>query len=176
MRHPKVLPLLLTFIFIGGGLFAGLSKEKQPNAGKQAVTVVTHSSPTQEMLEDEVLSTYSPGSETEGLLVTEESPENFRGAPALPANLSKKEKRAFKKAVRKAVFKNMFSRKRGKRNKRSPQQADQILCLVVAFFIPPLGVYLWENDITTNFWISLIGMFLPPLGIIWAFLVILGVL
>ena len=30
------------------------------------------------------------------------------------------------------------------------------VCALIAFFIPPLGVALYENDITTNFWIDLL--------------------
>lgn len=49
-----------------------------------------------------------------------------------------------------------------------------VLCVILALFIPPLAVYLWEGSIGTNFWISLILtlLFFVP-GVIFSLIVIL---
>ncbi len=56
----------------------------------------------------------------------------------------------------------------------SHTEGDALLCAIVAIFIPPLGVALYEG-ITTNFWIDLILtlLFYVP-GLIFALIVILG--
>ena len=35
-------------------------------------------------------------------------------------------------------------------------QTDQLVCVIVALFLPFLGVYLYQGDITQDFWITLI--------------------
>ncbi|HYV95074.1 MAG TPA: YqaE/Pmp3 family membrane protein [Chitinophagales bacterium] len=52
---------------------------------------------------------------------------------------------------------------------------DQLLCAIISIFIPPLGVILYEEDITVHFWIDLlltILFYLP--GLIYALIIILG--
>lgn len=52
---------------------------------------------------------------------------------------------------------------------------NRLLCGIVAFFFPPLGVALYENKITTHFWIALILWFLFWLpGFIYALVIILS--
>lgn len=52
---------------------------------------------------------------------------------------------------------------------------ETLLYLIIAFFIPFLGVLLYEREITNHFWISLLLTFLFWLpGFIYAALVILG--
>ena len=41
------------------------------------------------------------------------------------------------------------------KNKMSASQVDGIL-LAIFCIIPPLGVYMYDNDLTTNFWVSII--------------------
>lgn len=43
-----------------------------------------------------------------------------------------------------------------KQSLRNLADDNKMLAAVIAFFIPPLGVLLYENDLTTHFWISLI--------------------
>ena len=53
--------------------------------------------------------------------------------------------------------------------------ANQLLSAVIAIFIPPLGVALYEGAITMNFWIDLILTLLFYLpGLIYALIVILA--
>ncbi len=52
---------------------------------------------------------------------------------------------------------------------------DQLLCAIISIFIPPLGVALYEEDITSHFWIDLlltILLYVP--GLIYALIIILG--
>ena len=176
MKPFKIVLLLLPLIWLGGNSFAGLSLEKQPGTQRQSVVSERHSAPMESQLEDTEL--IAPQTNETATREEEALPAVQHSHPVqAPTHFSKKERRAFKKGVRKAIFKNLFSRKKGKKHTARPQGADQAVCLIVAIFIPPLGVYLWEDSITTNFWISLILWFLGWVpGIIWAFLVILGVL
>ena len=53
--------------------------------------------------------------------------------------------------------------------------SNKLLCAVISFFIPPLGVILYERAITINFWIDLILTLLFWLpGFIFALIIILG--
>ncbi len=85
--------------------------------------------------------------------------------------LSKKEKKHRIYEVKKQV--NLF-----KKNMREGRVEDErtILLVILAILLPPLAVYLYENAITTKFWISLILtlLFWVP-GVIYALLVVLGV-
>lgn len=52
-------------------------------------------------------------------------------------------------------------------------RVDDIVLAILAIFIPPLAVYLFDDAITANFWVDLLLTFLFWLpGIIFAFLVI----
>jgi uncharacterized membrane protein YqaE (UPF0057 family) len=53
-------------------------------------------------------------------------------------------------------------------------QVDQLVCVIVALFLPFLGVYLYQGDITQDFWIALILslLFYFP-GLLYALYVIL---
>ena len=68
----------------------------------------------------------------------------------------------------KSIFKH--SQYRGKSEK-------DIVTILLCIFIPPLAVYLYEDDLTTNFWIDLILTILFWLpGMIFAFLVVFEVI
>mmetsp|Transcript_19362 Transcript_19362/g.45130 ORF Transcript_19362/g.45130 Transcript_19362/m.45130 type:complete len:84 (+) Transcript_19362:143-394(+) len=47
-----------------------------------------------------------------------------------------------------------------------------IICLIVAFFIPPLGMWMWSKNCDLDVLLALLGMFLPPLGFIWVCIVV----
>jgi uncharacterized membrane protein YqaE (UPF0057 family) len=52
---------------------------------------------------------------------------------------------------------------------------NQLLCAIISVFIPPLGVLLYEGELTSHFWIDLlltILFYLP--GLIYALIIILG--
>ncbi|MEM6766753.1 MAG: YqaE/Pmp3 family membrane protein [Bacteroidota bacterium] len=79
-------------------------------------------------------------------------------------NLSKAEKKAFRKNIRKSI-------KEVKKGKKS-NEADVGL-FILAVLLPPLSVYLYEGEITNNFWIDLvlILLFWVP-SIVYAVLVL----
>ena len=81
----------------------------------------------------------------------------------LRENLSKKEQRQMKKEARKLVW------KQAKQNllRKNTASDNTLLLVLIAIFIPPLAMYLYEGDITTRFWISLL---LTALGISSLFL------
>lgn len=53
-------------------------------------------------------------------------------------------------------------------------QADIIVCVIFAILIPPLGVYLFQEEITTDFWITLLLTLLFWVGALYALYVILA--
>ncbi|MDB5197746.1 MAG: hypothetical protein JWP88_2117 [Flaviaesturariibacter sp.] len=84
-------------------------------------------------------------------------------------HLSAKEKKVKMKEVKKAV--KAF--KAEKRAKKGPV-ASQLIQIIFAILIPPLGVYLHEGEINKRFWIDLLLtlLFILP-GIIYALVVVL---
>lgn len=55
------------------------------------------------------------------------------------------------------------------------RQVDEVVLIILGIFIPPLAVYLYEDAITSNFWVDLILTFIFWIpGIIFAFLVMFG--
>lgn len=86
-----------------------------------------------------------------------------------------------KKELRKSLKSAMHQRKQSK-NKHdgsvpsSPLADDMmLLCVILCFFLPPLAVYLWENEIGINFWISLVlTLFFWVPGIIFSLIVVLA--
>lgn len=53
------------------------------------------------------------------------------------------------------------------------REVNSVVLAILCIFIPPLAVYLYEDSITTNFWVDLVGTLLFWLpGIILAFLIV----
>jgi uncharacterized membrane protein YqaE (UPF0057 family) len=76
----------------------------------------------------------------------------------------------FVKKAAKNIWKKQLSKKAAK-----PMGDNTILYVVIAFFIPFLGVLLYEGELTINFWLSLLLTLLFWLpGFIYALIVILG--
>lgn len=93
--------------------------------------------------------------------------DNSAKESAATTSTSRKDLRNSLKALRKEV--------RGKDAPAAPSADDMlILCVILCFFLPPLAVYLWENAIGINFWISLILclLFWVP-GVIFSLIVVL---
>ena len=80
--------------------------------------------------------------------------------------LSKQEKKIIKQRVKGIV-------KTHKKELKQKQNDETIILALLSIFLPPLAVYLYEDSITTNFWVDLILtlLFWIP-GIIFALLVI----
>lgn len=84
--------------------------------------------------------------------------------------LSKKERKARIKEVRKEMKAFKAAQKSGK-----DSDTNTLLLVILAILLPPLAVYLYEGEINTRFWISLILTLLFWLpGIIYALVIILG--
>jgi len=85
-------------------------------------------------------------------------------------SLSRSEKKSRFREVRKILKQYRADRKAGKRG-----ETDEVLLGILCVLLPPLAVYLYEDEINTKFWISLILtlIFWLP-GIIYAFLVVFG--
>lgn len=84
--------------------------------------------------------------------------------------LSKKEKKAKVKEVKKELKKFKNAKKSG----AEPSEST-LLLVILAILLPPLAVYLYEGEINTRFWISLLLTLLFWLpGIIYALILILG--
>lgn len=87
------------------------------------------------------------------------------------AAMSNKERRQLRRDQRKQVKQLMKEYKSGE----AAVSEGDLLLIILAILLPPLAVYLYEDAITTKFWISLVLtllFFLP--GIIYALLVVTG--
>jgi len=116
-----------------------------------------------------VLSEPVPASKT-----TEPGDEKINEAFKEFTNLSKKER---KERVREAkhTLKQMKADK--KAGKHADGETDTVLLVILAILLPPLAVYLHEDEINTKFWLSILFtiLFWIP-GVIYALLVVLDVI
>jgi len=101
---------------------------------------------------------------------SEPDPAKVKASVEAFNRLSRKEKKAKIREVKKQL--SYF-----KKQKKAGRAADEtlILLVILAILLPPLAVYLYEDEINTRFWISLlltILFWLP--GVIYALVLILG--
>ena len=86
----------------------------------------------------------------------------------------RKELRKERKEMRKKMRKDL---KKAIKNARKNKAADEdlLLIVIITILLPPLGVFLYEGDITGRFWISLLLtlLFYIP-GLIYSLIVVLG--
>ncbi len=83
------------------------------------------------------------------------------------SNMSGKERRQLKREQRKAV-KNALK-------DNQDRSTNTLLLVIVTILLPPLGVLLYEGELTSKFWIALLLTLLFYLpGLIYALLVIFG--
>jgi uncharacterized membrane protein YqaE (UPF0057 family) len=89
-------------------------------------------------------------------------------------NLSKKEKKERMRTAKHAIKQMKADKKSGK---LAESDTDTVLLVILAILLPPLAVYLHEDEINTKFWLSIIFtlLFWIP-GVIYALLVVLDVL
>jgi uncharacterized membrane protein YqaE (UPF0057 family) len=89
-------------------------------------------------------------------------------------SLSKKEKREKVKEAKSVLKKYKADKKAGR---AADSDTNTILLVILAIFIPPLAVYLHQNEINSKFWISLVLtlLFWVP-GVIYSLLVVLDVI
>ena len=84
--------------------------------------------------------------------------------------MSKKEMRQERRAQRKSFRKALRQQIRDMRKRGKADDVELILLVIIALFIPPLAMYLYDGDTTSRFWISLILMLaaIPLWGILGA--------
>lgn len=105
-------------------------------------------------------------------LTTESLKQQLAEAPAF----TKQEQKAVKKQVRKIVMKKVKNQMFHKNSSDVKASDNQVVALIVAIFIPPLGVWIHQRDITLDFWLSLLLWILGWVpGIVYAWLVILDI-
>ena len=171
----------VAFAFSPGG-------EEKGGKSREAKDVVVKATPSGESVQaqrlaDDAISTLSGSAvaaeataEIHATSTSKEQPQLAvvldRREAAHEATLSKKEARkTLKEAIRN-------SRKVGKNQSHpeSPMDDDTLMIsMILAIILPPLGVAVWENDITSHFWIALLLTLLFYLpGLIYALYIILS--
>lgn len=82
--------------------------------------------------------------------------------------MSKKELRQERRAMRKSFRKALREQLREARRSGKVDDVELILLVIIALFVPPLAMFLYDGEASSRFWISLILMLLAiPL---WGFL------
>ena len=101
--------------------------------------------------------------------VSKDDEAMVKNAVAAFKNLSKKERKA-RIADAKELMKNYKAEKAA-----GDASSNTVLLAILAILLPPLAVYLHENEVNTKFWISLLLtlLFWIP-GVIYALIVVLG--
>ncbi len=101
---------------------------------------------------------------------SEPDPSTVKSAIDEFKNLSKKERKGRIKKARKEIRKYKAERKSGVNTDVEPW-----VLIVLAILLPPLAVYLYEDEINWKFWVSILLtiLFWIP-GVVFAFLVIFG--
>ena len=101
---------------------------------------------------------------------SEPDPAAVKAAMAEFKSLSHKERKARTREAKKEL-------KKFKADKRAGRSAsdNKVLLVILAILLPPLAVYLHEDEINTKFWISLVLtlLFWIP-GVIYALIVVLS--
>lgn len=74
--------------------------------------------------------------------------------------MSKKEQRQLRKEQRRSFRKAVREQVRALRQSSSSSDIDLILLVIIALFIPPLAMFLYDGEASSRFWISLVLMLL----------------
>ncbi len=86
---------------------------------------------------------------------------------------------AFNRVNRKIEFTNMETKNTDnnfdQKNNISSNKSSEVLIAILCIFLPPIGVIVYEDTVTANFWVDLLLTFIFWIpGIIFAFLVCFG--
>lgn len=93
----------------------------------------------------------------------EPSPETIKSAVDEFSNLSKSEKKSRLKDVKKALKEY----KKAKREGKSDDDARLILLVILAILLPPLAVFLKEEELNYKFVLSLLLCLLAIISFVW---------
>lgn len=74
--------------------------------------------------------------------------------------MGKKEQRQLRKEQRRSFRKAVREQFRQIRQNSSSSDVELILLVIIALFIPPLAMYLYDGEASSRFWISLVLMLL----------------
>src|ERR1043165_5878981 len=109
--------------------------------------------------------TQASASESQLDLITEKSPAQENSTNTLTEKQQQKFDKKLEKVKVKVEKKVSQSGKQIQQHDQSNNNSgeksnwstgDQLLCAIISIFIPPLGVILYEEDITIHFWIDLL--------------------
>lgn len=118
------------------------------------------------------LSSVLPAAAAEVMPPSSGKPDSAAVANAIAEfkSLSRQDRKMRLKAAKKELKAFKAARKAGK-----DTDTNTVLLVILAILLPPLAVYLYEGEVNTRFWISLILTLLGWLpGIIYALVLILG--
>lgn len=152
-------------VAFGGGWSDPVSPAKTETVAKVAAVEVEMATPAEVVVENAPVATPAEATQTTTLNSSNSKTvvSEISTAAASQKNETVKTKKA-NKWLKKAIEKKM-----------AKDGDNTLLYIIVAFFIPFLGVLLYEGSITNHFWISLLLTLLFWLpGFIYAVLVILG--
>ncbi len=91
-------------------------------------------------------------------------------APAAEREMTRKEKREYRKAVQKQLKDEIREWGRS-----GSADTDTLLLVIIAILLPPLAMGIYEGGLTSRFWISLLLTLLFYLpGLIYTLVIILG--
>lgn len=101
---------------------------------------------------------------------TDPDPARVKTALEEFKNLDRKERRERVREAKKEIRHYRAQKKKG-----AASDDDQVLLIILAILLPPLAVYLYEDEINSKFWISLLLtlIFWIP-GVVYALLVVTG--
>lgn len=118
---------------------------------------------------DSAAALVAPLSSIPAATTSEPSPSTVKSAIDEFRSLSKKERKTRIKNAKKEIRKYRAERKSGNTD------IEPWVLIVLAILLPPLAVYLYEDEINWKFWVSILLtiLFWIP-GVIFAFLVIFG--
>lgn len=149
--------------FGGGWAEPQVAKTSETSTPNQVVETPT----AQEATAPASVAVVTPEAVTPQSVVNNAGNTQMAAAPA--ATKAVKAEGMVKKAAQKMLKKQL------RKATSKPMDDGQLLYIIIAFFIPFLGVALYEGEITGHFWISLLLTLLFWLpGFIYALLIILG--
>lgn len=151
--------------------------EEKAMKGRETEAVATMATPAAAMPAEELIGQPGSAHQVNNAAKQDDATAGNTGAKAVQSPKMPESAAATsttRKDVRNAM-KDLRKENRGKDAPAAPSADDMlIICVILCFFIPPLAVYLWENSIGINFWISLILtlLFWVP-GVIFSLIVVL---
>lgn len=149
----KILVLFAAVCFMNLGLFAGHGSDGGDKEGR----TVSHANVQAEGpgTEAEMIAETPAALENNGAVAEEEISKRSLVPAAGKAARPDRAERKRMKAEMKATLKQARKTKKSPNGKKGGD-AELIIAVILAILLPPAGVWFWEQDITSHFWIDLI--------------------